>query len=66
MQHLSRSLSPEELYTFCVSPADGKDLSVTAALLKFASAYTHDGVVPGDLALSPFELSMPETEVQRH
>ena len=62
-QHLNKILSTEEMYTFCVSPADAKDPSVSAALLRFASAYSHDGVVPGDLALSPFELSMPETEV---
>ena len=63
-QHLSGQMSPEELYTFCVSPADIKDPSVAAALLRFASAYAHDGSVGGDLAMSPLNLALPLTEVR--
>lgn len=49
---------------FCVSPADSKDPAVSAALLRFASAFAREGRVPADLALPPYPLSLPETEVR--
>ncbi|GAX81672.1 hypothetical protein CEUSTIGMA_g9100.t1 [Chlamydomonas eustigma] len=50
------------MFTFCISPADHTDPSVMAALLRFASAYAHEGLVPGGLAMAPYDLQVPDTE----
>ncbi|KAG1666221.1 hypothetical protein FOA52_011521 [Chlamydomonas sp. UWO 241] len=62
LQNVAGWLSPEELYTFCASPTDPKDAAASSALLRFVSAYAHDGAVPGQLALSRAPVCLPQTE----
>ncbi len=57
-------MSPEEVYVFTVSPTDATDTHVTSALIRFASAFVHDGVVGGELALSKHDITCPSTEAE--
>uniref|UniRef100_A0A7R9Z1A8 Suv3 C-terminal domain-containing protein n=1 Tax=Chlamydomonas euryale TaxID=1486919 RepID=A0A7R9Z1A8_9CHLO len=62
LQNVAGWLTPEELYTFCSSPTDPTDPPCAAALIRFASAYAHDGDVPGELAVGRSPVLLPETE----